>query len=40
MRGLGTIVRRPGCDNALIRLAQGRGRNLLDLRETRYLMSG
>ena len=40
VRGLGTIVRCPGCDNALIRLAQGRGRRLVDLGGTSYLMSG
>ena len=40
VRGLGTILRCPGCDNALIRLAQGRGRRFVDLRGTRYLMSG
>ena len=40
VRGLGTIVRCPGCDNALIRLARARGRYLVDLRGTRYLMSG
>ena len=40
VRGLGTIVRCPGCDNALIRLAHVRGRRLVDLRGTRYLMSG
>lgn len=37
VRGMGTVVRCPGCDNALIRLAQGRGRRLLDLSGTRYL---
>jgi hypothetical protein len=40
VRDLGTIVRCPGCDNALIRLAHVRGRRLVDLRGTRYLMSG
>ena len=40
VRGLGTVVRCPGCDNALIRLAQGRGRRLVDLGGTSYLMSG
>jgi hypothetical protein len=40
VRGLGTIVRCPGCDNALIRLAHVRERLLVDLRGTRYLMSG
>jgi hypothetical protein len=40
VRGLGTVVRCPGCDNALIRLSQGRGRRLVDLGGTSYLMSG
>jgi hypothetical protein len=37
VRGLGTILRCPGCDNALIRLAYNRGRHLIDLRGIRYL---
>ncbi len=37
VRGLGTIVRCPSCDNALIRLAHNRGRYFLDLRGTHYL---
>ena len=40
VRGLGTIVRCPGCDNALIRLAHNRERYLVDLRGTRYLTIG
>jgi hypothetical protein len=40
VRGLGTIVRCPGCDTALIRLAHVRGHNLVDLRETSYLATG
>ena len=32
VRGLGTIVRCPSCDNALIRLAHNRGRHWIDLR--------
>ncbi len=32
VRGLGIIVRCPGCDNALIRLAHQRGRYSIDLR--------
>ena len=40
VRGLGTIVRCPRCDNALIRLAHNRGRYLVDLRGTRYLTTG
>ena len=37
VRGLGTIVRCPSCDNALIRLARNRGRYMVDLRGIRYL---
>jgi hypothetical protein len=37
VRGLGTIVRCPGCDNALIRLVHDRGRHWIDLRGIRYL---
>ena len=37
VRGLGTIVRCPGCDNALIRLAHNRGRRWIDLRGVKYL---
>jgi hypothetical protein len=37
VRGLGTIVRCPSCDNALIRLAHNRGRRRIDLRGIRYL---
>ena len=40
VRDLGTIVRCPSCDNALIRLAHHRGRYLVDLRGTRYLATG
>ncbi len=40
VRGLGTIVRCPGCDNALIRLAHTRERHMVDLRGMRYLTSG
>ena len=40
VRGLGTIVRCPSCDNALIRLANNRGRYLVDLRVTGYLATG
>jgi hypothetical protein len=36
-RGLGTIVRCPSCDHALIRLAHNRGRRWIDLRGIRYL---
>ena len=37
VRGLGTIIRCPSCDNALIRLAHNRGRHWIDLRGIRYL---
>ena len=37
VRGLGTIVRCPSCDHALIRLAHSRGRHRLDLRGIRHL---
>ena len=40
VKDLGIIVRCPGCDNALIRLAHERGRYLVDLRGTRYLATG
>jgi hypothetical protein len=40
VRGLGTIARCPGCEGALIRLARVRGRRLVDLGGTSYLMSG
>ena len=40
VRELGTIVRCPGCDNALIRLSHNRGRYFVDLRGTRYLATG
>ena len=37
VRGLGTIVRCPACDNVLIRLVRNRGRHWIDLRGIRYL---
>jgi hypothetical protein len=37
MSQIGTIVRCPSCDNALIRLARNRGRYWIDLRGIRYL---
>ena len=37
VRGLGTIIRCPSCDNALIRLAHNRGRHWIDLRGISYL---
>ena len=40
VRGLGTIVRCPSCDNPLIRLAHNRERYLVDLRGMRYLTIG
>ena len=40
VRDLGTIVRCPDCDSALIRLAHNRGRYLVDLGGMSYLMTG
>ena len=40
VRELGTIVRCPGCDSALIRLAHNRGRYFVDLSGMRYLATG
>ena len=40
VRELGTILRCPSCDNALIRLAHNRGRHMVDLRGMRYLATG
>ena len=40
VRELGIIIRCPGCDNALIRLAHNRGRYVVDLRGTKYLTTG
>jgi DNA-directed RNA polymerase subunit RPC12/RpoP len=40
VRQMGTIVRCPSCDNALIRLAHNRGRFLIELKGTRYLTIG
>jgi hypothetical protein len=37
VRGLGTIIRCPSCDNAHFRLAHNRGRHWIDLRGIRYL---
>jgi DNA-directed RNA polymerase subunit RPC12/RpoP len=37
MTEIGTIVRCPNCDNALIRLAHNSGRRWIDLRGIRYL---
>ena len=37
VRELGTIIRCPHCDNALIRLAHNRGRRWIDLRGLRHL---
>ena len=39
VRGLGTIVRCPSCDNVLIRLAHNGGRHWVDLRGMRYLQA-
>ena len=40
VKGLGTIVRCPSCDNPLIRLAHNRERYVVDLTVTRYLTIG
>ena len=40
VRELGTIVRCPSCDKALIRLAHNRERHMVDLRGMRYLTTG
>ena len=40
VRQLGTIIRCPSCDKALIRLAHNRGRYMVDLRGMRYLATG
>jgi hypothetical protein len=40
VRDLGTILRCPGCDNALIRLAHVRGRHFVDMGGIRYLATG
>ena len=37
IHGMGTIVRCPSCDTALIRVAQTRGRSFLDMRVVRVL---
>jgi len=37
MHGMGTIIRCPSCDTALIRVAQTRGRFWLDMRGVRVL---
>ena len=37
IHGMGTIVRCPSCDAALIRVAQTRGRTFLDMRGVRVL---
>jgi Family of unknown function (DUF6510) len=37
MHGMGTVIRCPSCDTALIRVAQVKGRYLLDLRGIRVL---
>jgi hypothetical protein len=37
MHGMGTIVRCPVCDNALIRVALVQGRHFLDMRGVRVL---
>jgi Family of unknown function (DUF6510) len=40
VRGLGTVVRCPGCEGALMRLTRIRGRYLVDLGGTSYLATG
>ena len=35
MHGMGTVIRCPSCDTALIRVAHARGRYLLDMRGVR-----
>ena len=40
VREMGVVVRCPGCDNPLIRLARTGGRHLVDLRGVRYLAHG
>jgi hypothetical protein len=37
MHGMGTVIRCPSCDTALIRVAQIRGHFLLDMRGVRVL---
>jgi uncharacterized protein DUF6510 len=37
MHGMGTVIRCPSCDTALIRVAQVRGSYLLDMRGVRVL---
>ncbi len=37
MYGMGTVIRCPSCDTALIRVAQVRGHYLLDMRGVRVL---
>lgn len=40
VKEMGTIVRCPGCDHALVRLSHGTRRNLVDLKGMRYLTTG
>ena len=37
LHGMGTVIRCPVCDNALIRVAQVKGRTFLDMRGVRVL---
>jgi hypothetical protein len=37
MHGMGTVIRCPSCDTALIRVVQVKGRYLLDMRGVRVL---
>ena len=40
MHGMGTIIRCPACDTVLMRVAQVKGRYLLDMRGVRVLEIG
>jgi hypothetical protein len=40
MHGMGTIVRCPSCDNALIRIVHAKGQYWLDMRGVRVLQIG
>ena len=37
MHGMGTVIRCPSCDTALIRIVHARGRYLLDMRGVRVM---
>jgi hypothetical protein len=40
MHGMGTVIRCPSCETALIRVSQVKGRYLLDMRGVRVLQIG